>query len=558
MATGTFYLTNQTAQDVEFASMAMSGEVVFSTDQEGFAVGQNFSAKQGYEANERISINKNRLSEILATSGLPASEDDSFEDIVANSFSIAIRAFQNNDIEQAEMIAREIVRAAPTHIFGIHLLGVIAMNRLDWGGAEIFFKGVLLIDAQNVEALGNLGLISMNQGKLDAAEKSFLEALEIEPKHVTSICNLSETEYLKGHAKAAYQTAFKATKINPESELAQLQAARMARAADDLETSIAHLKVAVALMPEDTAPFISLIGTYLDMGDFQAACSYALVSVETFSGHVDSKTLSNFWRLAGIAKLNLHDREMAQTYLEKSLVYNPEDERAAYFLAAARDESPQQAPASYVSALFDANAQTFDAHLKDSLDYKTPSLISSLLSGTFETVPQDSRLLDLGCGTGLMAEALLDRDDSRWSHTHLYGVDLSENMLLQAAVKGLYGDLRLMDATSYLETPLMGLPETWHFVLAADLSPYIGNLLPLFSAVTSRLSSGGHFVLSLESHEGDKEWTLQETGRFSHCPDAIMSLAQSVGLSLIKQELCILRQNGNAAVHGALLMFSRS
>ncbi|MBP0575354.1 methyltransferase domain-containing protein, partial [Mycobacterium tuberculosis] len=55
-----------------------------------------------------------------------------------------------------------------------------------------------------------------------------------------------------------------------------------------------------------------------------------------------------------------------------------------------------------------------------------------------------ARGLDLGCGTGLMAEALAGRV------AHLEGVDLSSAMVAKARAKGLYADLRVADVVADL------------------------------------------------------------------------------------------------------------
>ena len=90
---------------------------------------------------------------------------------------------------------------------------------------------------------------------------------------------------------------------------------------------------------------------------------------------------------------------------------------------------PDTLPPAYVARLFDDYAWRFDKHLIKNLGYRAPALIAEALSG----VASDRRFasaLDLGCGTGLMGEALRDRTD------HLTGVDLSQAMIAKARERG--------------------------------------------------------------------------------------------------------------------------
>ena len=92
-------------------------------------------------------------------------------------------------------------------------------------------------------------------------------------------------------------------------------------------------------------------------------------------------------------------------------------------------------PQAYVARLFDDYAWRFDKHLIKNLGYRAPALIAEALSA----VAPDRRFalaLDLGCGTGLMGEALRGRVD------RLTGVDLSAAMIAKARERGVYDRAR--------------------------------------------------------------------------------------------------------------------
>ena len=100
------------------------------------------------------------------------------------------------------------------------------------------------------------------------------------------------------------------------------------------------------------------------------------------------------------------------------------------------------------------------------------------------------RILDLGCGTGLLAVAVADLLAGP-----IIGVDLSGGMLIEAARRTLYAELHRLDIEDFLarETRQFGL------VMAGDVLPYFGDLGPVFRAVAGRLLPMGCFMLSLEA-----------------------------------------------------------
>jgi len=84
---------------------------------------------------------------------------------------------------------------------------------------------------------------------------------------------------------------------------------------------------------------------------------------------------------------------------------------------------------SEVEAEFDAEAAEYDQQLKD-WGYRVPEDGTKILA---EYVPRSAKVLDAGCGTGLIGAAL-----QILGYGKLYGCDLSRAMLEIAKSKGLY------------------------------------------------------------------------------------------------------------------------
>ena len=123
-------------------------------------------------------------------------------------------------------------------------------------------------------------------------------------------------------------------------------------------------------------------------------------------------------------------------------------------------------PEAYVARLFDDYAPRFDAHLTKALDYRAPALIAEALD-LAAPGRRFASALDIGCGTGLMGEAVRDRVD------RLVGVDLSPGMIARARERGLYDELEVAEAAAFLARTA---PGAYDCILAADALCYFGEL----------------------------------------------------------------------------------
>ena len=181
------------------------------------------------------------------------------------------------------------------------------------------------------------------------------------------------------------------------------------------------------------------------------------------------------WFALGEAREKLGDLDAAAQAFRMSLVADPADAQGAMARLAliGRGDAPGALPQAYVARLFDDYAPRFDKHLIKNLGYRAPALIAEALSAVAPG-RRFASALDLGCGTGLMGEALQGRIG------HLTGVDLSAAMIAKARERGVYDRLVVGDAAAMLGREP---PGAFDLIVAADALVYIGDLAPLFAAV---------------------------------------------------------------------------
>jgi len=182
----------------------------------------------------------------------------------------------------------------------------------------------------------------------------------------------------------------------------------------------------------------------------------------------------------------------AATIYREALARFPDDAVFRHLLSAAVGITTSRAPAEYVVSLFDSMAPRFEQHLVGQLDYHVPEA----LAGRVRSILSPScKVLDLGCGTGLVGKAIAGNG------ARLHGVDLSPRMLAYARQTGAYATL---DCSDLIEALRDVGPSSCRAILAADTFIYLGELTEVFHRATCALEPGGLFAFSVEStDQGD-------------------------------------------------------
>jgi predicted TPR repeat methyltransferase len=257
-----------------------------------------------------------------------------------------------------------------------------------------------------------------------------------------------------------------------------------------------------------------------------------------------------------LSSLGRHD-EAASAY-QDALKLGPEDPYVRHLVASSGAiASSPRAPEDYIRIVFDGYADRFEAHLI-SLGYSVPGAIRSILQNHPKLVDGLSLgpVLDLGCGTGMVALAIGDLPLGPFT-----GVDLSPRMLDQARAKRLYTELRENDIVTDLATH----SERWPLIVAADVLCYFGALEPLFAQIHISLQPAGWFVFSVEEvlpdHDGvvpgNGNWALGRLGRYAHAPEYVHEAACAAGFRVLRTDRRAIRQEAGIDVPGLLLTLER-
>ena len=248
----------------------------------------------------------------------------------------------------------------------------------------------------------------------------------------------------------------------------------------------------------------------------------------------------------GAAQIALGDRAAALRSFEAALRANPANDMAGYMAAALKGNGIP--PKSHiVRASFDRYAGQFESHLVDVLRYRMPALIAETLA-THHPTPF-AAALDLGCGTGLLVDAM---GPNRLAA--IDGVDLSPRMIDEARKKGRYRSLFVADIADYLRR---AAAASYDLIVSADVFIYVGPLEPIFAGIGRALAPDGLFAFSVEHTEADG-YEVQASSRYAHGIGYIDRLAAAAGLERVTSSLSPLRRENGADIPGRLELLRKT
>ncbi|MFI5776881.1 methyltransferase domain-containing protein [Nocardia sp. NPDC051570] len=215
-------------------------------------------------------------------------------------------------------------------------------------------------------------------------------------------------------------------------------------------------------------------------------------------------------------------------------------------LAAHRAIAVAAPQTAYVQALFDDYAPRFEESLVGRLAYRVPQQLATAIEQV-SAGRHFGRVVDLGCGTGLMGQLLRPLAD------RLEGVDLSAGMLAEARRKGIYDRLEQDDLVAFLA----GEDEAFDLIAAADVLNYVGTLEPVLTSAVRALSPGGLIAFSLEIHADDEPVRVATSLRFQHAPTPALVACEALGLDVRMSWATSLRLDRGEPVSGMIIVAVR-
>ena len=250
----------------------------------------------------------------------------------------------------------------------------------------------------------------------------------------------------------------------------------------------------------------------------------------------------------GAALIALGRREEATASFQRAKTLDPSHRLASYMLGGL-DGHTEAVQADYVKAIFDGYASYFEKHLTETLHYRIPWIIADAVVAEHAT--PFSAVLDLGCGTGLIGDAL-----SREQAPVIDGVDLSPKMVAITRGKGRYREVYEGDIVQTMAKPEVG-GAGYDLIAAADVFIYVGALEAVFAKVQEILQPEGLFAFSLE-HSDEDGFAIQASSRYAHGARYTADLAQRSGFAPVLNKLVPLRQESGRDIPGRVEIWRKA
>ncbi|MGB3209177.1 MAG: tetratricopeptide repeat protein [Desulforhopalus sp.] len=372
-------------------------------------------------------------------------------------------------------------------------------------------------------------------GLLDAAESGYQRLLDYFPEAPMLHFNLGLVYYEQGEYENGRDSFARAADLSPDDMDILFNLGLTQKKTGDPEGAIVSYRRILETDPESIDTLYNLAGCYKDSGENAKAIKTYLELLRYAPDHLSAiSNLAFVYHIAG-------GTEQAVYYYKKVLEFTPDHQAAKHMLAALTGSESVEPPESYVRDIFDNYSSHYERSLVVELEYRVPATIRELLDERTDWKKSYNHGLDLGCGTGLGAQAFYDMINV------FDGVDLSEKMIAMAAAKNLYRKLVADNIIHFLRSS----PDSYDFYLASDVFAYVGDLEATFSLLRDRACRDVLFCFSTEHLDGSG-YRLQQTGRFAHTPAYIEKVARATGWRVAACRKASLRKEKGSWVEGDL------
>ncbi len=390
--------------------------------------------------------------------------------------------------------------------------------------------------------LANLAALYREQDRLDRAEACCRRALAKNPDDPAVLLNHGAVLEARGRTGQAAACFRRVLALDPGNCKALNNLGKIMLQEDDLRSAVSYLELAVRIRPDYVLALNNLGVVYSRLQEQEKA-------LDCFrrAHDLDPDNTEILYNLGGAYSSRGKDRE-ALHCMEQVLDLDPSHGSAEHMQAALSGRTTLRAPDSYIVEVFDRYAPRFEKHIQETLRYTVPADLRGMLDSLLEPGTVFSRVLDLGCGTGLAGLAFADLG------RHFTGIDLSPAMLEEAGKKQLYDELHCREICDFLGTT----GQRFDLVLASDVLIYSGDLAPLFSLLERRIPGQGFFLCSIELAGDDTScYVLRNSGRYAHNSSYLRDLAAAHGFTVSAARTQGIRKEGSGWIEGMLFILEK-
>ena len=452
-------------------------------------------------------------------------------------FHRALDLHRQGDTDSAMSLYRQTISLCPEHVDACFYLALLhrAMEELE--EAALWFGQAHALLPQEATIAYELGITRYSQGQHRMAIEYFQKVLALDDTHWQAAYNLGTTHLAQGNIGEAIQAYHRAAQLNPQDADIHFNLGLACKRAGRLEEAMQSYLCAMEIAPDDAEVHYNLALVYKELGckDDAIASLEIAVALRPEYGAAHGNL--------GVLYLDQDKADEAIACYRRLIELDHNAASARHILAALTGETTAVAPSSYIADLFDSFSAHFEERLLVDLEYRTPWELKSLLLADPDGPKHFTRLLDLGCGTGLVGQIFQEISSYR------VGVDLSAKMVEAAAAKKVYDELVVAEIVTFLEQN----QEPFDLIVAADVLIYVGELDRIFATLVKGLAKNGRILFSTE-HMAGQGYQLCQSGRYAHSCSYIVAMAAQHGFRIISTQSANIRKEKGKWLAGDLYL----
>jgi predicted TPR repeat methyltransferase len=459
--------------------------------------------------------------------------------MLADAFETACRLAKDDEYLDAIKAYEKILEKYPDHIPSHYNLGQLAAKLGDVEKAHRHFTRVTELEPDFAQGHFQLAQVLLVEQQAQAAIDQLIIAVNLVPEYIDAQ-HLLACSAMQQQQELLAQTHFEQLlRMAPDHAAAHLNFALLKLHQTKVNEAKVLLEQALKLDPTLIEAHYHRGVIAMQQGEIELAILEMQETLDRQSDHFAAN-----YNLAILYKMQ-HHYKLAIFYLKKAQSLQPDNESVAFLLAAFEKQLPDKAPESFVAELFNHYAHTYDEHMEKVLQYQTPQQMRELLTPFQPLLPKNPNILDLGCGTGLIAHYFQDM------RAQFIGVDLSKEMLTQAKKRDIYSELYECD----IETFLQNNQNKYDLIIASEVFNYFGPLENLIAACKNALHPQGLLLFSIELSD-ESNYHLHTFARYAH-RQSYMDAITANDWYLLASEAIVLRSQENIPVKGQIFLFQK-